>query len=88
MNEINEKLKQSCQEAVEAMQKLNSEELSEIQSKLDKSCKKVFEFVVSLAKCKNCQEEVSNNHRECPGCSTPVGDANIFKQTLRKNGRI
>lgn len=35
MNEINEKLKQSCQEAVEAMQKLNSEELTEIQSKLE-----------------------------------------------------
>lgn len=35
MNEINEKLKQSCQEAVVAMQKLNSEELTEIQSKLE-----------------------------------------------------
>ncbi len=35
MNEINEKLKKSCQEAVVAMQKVNSEELTEVQSKLE-----------------------------------------------------
>lgn len=35
MNEINEKLKKSCQEALVAMQKLNSEETTEIQSKLE-----------------------------------------------------
>ncbi len=35
MNEINEKLKKSCQEAVVAMQKLNSDKLTEIRSKLE-----------------------------------------------------
>jgi hypothetical protein len=35
MNEINEKLKKSCQDALIAMQKLNLGETSEIQSKLE-----------------------------------------------------
>jgi hypothetical protein len=35
MNEINEKLKKSCQDALLAMQKLKSDETSEIQSKLE-----------------------------------------------------
>lgn len=35
MNEINEKLKKSCQDAVVAMQKLNTEETTEVQSKLE-----------------------------------------------------
>ncbi len=35
MNEINEKLKKSCQEAVVAMQKLNTEKTTNIQSKLE-----------------------------------------------------
>jgi len=35
MNEINEKLKKSCEEAVVAFQKLQNEEYTEIKSKLE-----------------------------------------------------
>ena len=35
MNQVNEKLKQSCQEAVAAFHKLNDEKYTEIQSKLE-----------------------------------------------------
>jgi len=35
MNQVNEKLKQSCQEAIVAFQKLNDENFADIQSKLE-----------------------------------------------------
>jgi hypothetical protein len=35
MNEVNEKLKQSCQDAIEAFKKLNDESYAEIQEKLE-----------------------------------------------------
>lgn len=35
MNQVNEKLKKSCKEAVVAFQKLNTEEYTELQSKLE-----------------------------------------------------
>ena len=35
MNQVNEKLKQSCEEAIVAFQKLNDEKFTDIQSKLE-----------------------------------------------------
>ncbi|MCB2221411.1 MAG: hypothetical protein KQI35_13510 [Bacteroidetes bacterium] len=35
MNQVNEKLKQSCEEAIVAIQKLNDETYAELQSKLE-----------------------------------------------------
>ena len=35
MNQVNEKLKQSCQEAITAFQKLNEEKYADLQSKLE-----------------------------------------------------
>jgi len=35
MNQVNEKLKKSCEDAIQAFQKLNSEKYNDIQSKLE-----------------------------------------------------
>ena len=43
MNQVNEKLKQSCEEAISAFQKLNDETYSDIQSKLE-WCVGSYEF--------------------------------------------